>query len=122
MARDQDMPRERRGGAVWFWTPVIIIVLTGAGLSLAAYLHEPTLTAAEAVALGFGGLSALIAALTVGLFSVFTGLPAAVAGLAVAGGAIVVTLFLVASPAIAIILFILLLRRSKPERTSAGIE
>ncbi|GAB4522181.1 MAG: hypothetical protein Kow00133_09560 [Amphiplicatus sp.] len=104
-------PRRRGGGMAWLWLPLILILFVGGAFSIAAYMHEPSLTAGEAFAVGFGGLAALIAGLVVAAVGAVIGLFGALIGLVAAGGAVAMTLFIIASPIIAIILLVLLLRR-----------
>lgn len=107
MARE-NVRREGRsgGGAIWFWAPVLVILFVGAAFSVAAYFHsEPDLTIIEAIAAGYVGVAGLI----FGLFAAFFGLVAA-------GGAVALALFIVASPALTIILLILLLTRNRSDR------
>ena len=79
-------------------------------LSGGAYFYgEPDLTIMESLAAGFAGLAAIIIGLFAALFGVLVGLIGAAFGLAVGGGAVALTLFIVASPVIAIILLVLLL-------------
>lgn len=99
----------RSGGGVWFWAPLIVIFVSGAALSVAAYFHSDNdLSVIESVGAGFTGVAALI----FGLFAAFF-------GLIMAGGAIAFSLFLVASPILVIILLFLLLRKNGREK-SAG--
>ncbi|MEM8771569.1 MAG: hypothetical protein AAGD92_07965 [Pseudomonadota bacterium] len=104
----------RRGGAPWLLILVFLLVFLGAALSVAAYMFaEPSLTVAESAAAGFGGLAGVI----IGLFGAFVGIVlglfGALIGVATAGGAIAVTLFVLASPILAIVFLVLLLRRPK---------
>ena len=93
----------RRSGSGWFFILIAVLLFVGGALSVAAYVYaEPELTIIESVAAGFAGLAALI-----------IGLIAALVGIVTAGGAIAMTLFIIGSPIIAIILFVLLLRRPK---------
>lgn len=100
---DRDGQRKGSGGIAWFFAPLAILIAAGVGFSIAAYVYaEPPLSPVEAVGAGFGALGGVIVAL------IF-----AIVGIVTAGGALVVTLFFVASPIIAIVLFILLMRRSR---------
>lgn len=98
---------------MWLYAPLVLILFVGGAFSVAAYNFEPSLTVSEALVAGFGGLAALIVGLIAAVFGVLVGLIGAVFGLAVGGGAIALTLFIVASPVIAIVLFVLLMRRPK---------
>lgn len=95
---------ERRGGgAIWFWAPVLIILFVGAAFSVGAYFHsDADLSVVESIAAGYVGVAGLI----IGLFGAFFGLVAA-------GGAVAFALFIVASPALTIILLIILLTRNR---------
>lgn len=106
---------ERRGGGMaWLYMPVVLIVFLGGALSVAAYsFSETDLTIAESIAAGFGGLAGIILGLFGAAIGIVVGLIGALIGLVAAGGAVAMTLFIVGSPIIAIILFALLLRRSK---------
>ncbi|SNT75556.1 hypothetical protein SAMN06297382_2806 [Amphiplicatus metriothermophilus] len=99
----------------WLWLPLILILFVGGAFSIAVYMHEPSLSAGEAFAVGFGGLAALIAGLFASAVGVIVGLFGALIGLVAAGGAIAMTLFIIASPILAIVLLFLLLRRRKNE-------
>lgn len=115
---DINLQGERRSRSLaWLYMPIFLIIFLGGALSIAAYnFNETDLTMAESVAAGFGGLAALIVALIAAAISIVVGLAGALIGLVAAGGALAVTLFIVASPIIAIVLMALLWRRS---RTSA---
>lgn len=102
------------GGAAWFYVPVVLILVLGAALSAAAYMAAgPQLTVLESIAAGFGGLAGVILGLFGAAIGVALGLFGALLGLVAAGGAVTMTLFILGSPIIAIILFVLLLRRPK---------
>ena len=109
----EDFDSRKKSSAAWLYVPIVLILFVGGALSVAAYHYEPGLTIAEALVAGFGGLAAMIVGLFAALFGVVLGLVGALFGLAVGGGAIILTLFIVASPVLAIILFILLMRRPK---------
>lgn len=96
----------------WFYAPVIIILFLGGALSFGAYAYgEPDLTIMESIAAGFAGLAAIVVGLIAAVFGVLVGLVGALFGIAVGGGAVAVTLFVLASPILAIVLFVLLMRR-----------
>ena len=100
----------------WVLAPVIMILFLGAALSVGAYFYgDPQLTVAESIAAGFGVLAGLIVGLIGAVFGLIVGLVGALIGLVAAGGAVAVTLFIVASPVIAIILLFLVLRRPKSD-------
>lgn len=103
----------RSGGMFWFWAPVLLILIAGAALSFAAYFSGNGLTVVESVAAGFGGLAGVIVGLFGAIIGIVLGLVGALIGVVAAGGAVAVTLFIIASPVLAIVLFILLLRRPK---------
>ncbi len=102
------------GGAAWLYAPIILILFLGGALSIGAYFYsEPHLTIMESLAAGFGGLAAIIVGLFAAAIGVIVGLFGAALGVVAAGGAVAMTLFIVASPIIAIILIVLLMRRPK---------
>ena len=104
----------RSGGAAWFFITLALIVFVGGALAAGAYFYaEPQLTVLEALAAGFGGLAALIVGLASAAIGVVLGLVGALLGVAAAGGAVAITLFIIASPILAVILFILLMRRGR---------
>ncbi|PQA89129.1 hypothetical protein [Hyphococcus luteus] len=106
----------RSGGAAWILAPVILILFLGAALSVGAYFYsEPQLTLAKSLAAGFGGLAGIIVGLIAAVFGLLVGLVGALIGLVAAGGAVAVTLFIVASPIIALVLIFLLMRRPKSD-------
>ena len=105
---------EKKSGGLWFFLPVLIFLLVGAGLSIAAYVYaEPELTAAESIGAGFGGLAGIIIGLFGAIIGLIFALFATILGLIFAAGSIAFAIFLVASPLIAVILFILLIRERK---------
>ncbi|VAV99105.1 hypothetical protein MNBD_ALPHA05-725 [hydrothermal vent metagenome] len=109
-----DYHETRRGGGAWFYVPVVLILFLGGALTLGAYFYADTqLTIMEALTVGFGGLAAIIFGMIVAVAGLVIGLLGALIGIVAAGGAIAMTLFLVASPIIAIILIVMLMRRSK---------
>ncbi len=104
----------RRGGGAWFYVPVVLILFLGSVLTLGAYFYADTqLTIMEALAAGFGGLAAIIVGIIAAVVGLVLGLFGALIGIVAAGGAIAMTLFIVGSPVIAIILIVMLTRRSK---------
>lgn len=109
-----DYPTTRSSGMAWLYVPVVLILFLGGALSVGAYFYgEPQLTVVESLAAGFGGLAAIIFGLFVAAFGVIVGLVGALFGIAVGGGAVAITAFILASPIIAIVLFFLLMRRGK---------
>ncbi|MCB2114304.1 MAG: hypothetical protein KDD85_12265 [Parvularculaceae bacterium] len=106
--------RRRGAGLAWLYMPIVLILFLGGALSVAAYsFNDADLTVAESIAAGFGGLAAIIVGLIGAAIGIVVGLFGALIGLVAAGGAVAMTLFIVASPVIAIILLALLLRRPK---------
>ena len=105
-------PRQSSGNLLWFWIPLFLILILGSVFSVAAY-QQNDLTVVESIAAGFAGVGALIVGLFAGVIGLFLGLIGALIGIVAAGGALVFTAFLIGSPIIAIILFILLMRRPK---------
>ena len=98
----------RSSSAAWLYVPIVLILFLGGALSVGAYFWgDPQLTIAESLAAGFGGLAGIIIGLIAAIFGLFVGLIGAAIGLVAAGGAVAVTLFIVASPIIAIILIAL---------------
>ncbi|MEZ5894615.1 MAG: hypothetical protein R3C58_15890 [Parvularculaceae bacterium] len=112
-ASDYRVPA-RSGGAAWIYAPVVLVMFLGAALSVAAYFYsDQPLTIAESIAAGFGGVAGIILGLLGALFGVVVGLLGGLFGLAVGGGAIALTMFILASPVIAIVLIFLLMRKNK---------
>ena len=111
-AYEMEERRSGGGGALWFWIPLMLVLIGGAALSGVAYL-EGDLTILEAIAAGYAGVGALIIGLFAGLIGLVVGLIGAVIGVVAAGGALALTAFLIGSPIIAIVLFVLLMRRDK---------
>lgn len=112
---------KRSGGAGWLYAPIVLILFLGGALSVGAYFYaEPQLTIAEALAAGFGGLAGIILGLFGALIGVVIGLIGAMIGVVAAGGAVAMTLFVVASPIIAIVLIAILMRRSKSDCPDPG--
>jgi len=108
-----ELEESRSGGAgFWFWIPFMIILVTGGAFSVLAY-QQNDLTILEAIAAGYAGVGALIVGLFAGFIGLVIGLVGALIGIVAAGGALALTAFLVGSPIIAIVLFVLLMRRDK---------
>ena len=106
---------ERRGGGGFILATLVILIFLGAALSVAAYIFgEPNLTILESIGAGFGGLAGLIIGLFAAVIGVVLGLFGALLGVVAAGGAVAFTLFIIASPIIAIILLVLLMLPTKP--------
>lgn len=113
-------PSRAGGGLFWFWLPIFLILIAGGALAIAALYHQPDLSIAEALAAGYGGVASLVVGIVAAAVGLVVGLVAALIGLVAAGGAVAVTLFIIASPIIAIILFVLLLRRPKNQCPDPG--
>jgi hypothetical protein len=112
----------RGGGAAWLYVPVVLIVFLGAALSVAAYsFSETDLTIAESIAAGFGGLAGIILGLFGAAIGIVVGLIGALIGVVAAGGAVVMTLFIVGSPILALIRLFLLMRRPKTACPDPGV-
>ncbi len=113
--------RARSGGGVWFAFILIVILLAGGVLSFLAY-QQNDLSMVEAIAAGFAGVGALFIGLITAAVGLVLGLIGAVIGIIATGGALALTAFLVGSPIIAIILFVLLMRRDKgcPDPSAHG--
>ncbi|HNR77159.1 MAG TPA: hypothetical protein PKM48_08510 [Parvularculaceae bacterium] len=106
--------RRRGSGMAWLYMPIVLILFLGGALSVAAYnFNDTDLTIAESIAAGFGGLAALVMGLIAAAIGIVVGLFGALLGLVAAGGAVAMTLFIIASPVLALILLALLLRRPK---------
>ncbi len=106
--------QKRSSGSAWLYMPIVLIVFLGAALSVAAYSwSEADLTVAESIVAGFGGLAGIILGLIGAAIGIVVGLISALIGIVLAGGAVAMTLFVVASPVIALILIALLMRRGK---------
>lgn len=99
----------------WFWALLLLILVAGGAFSFFAYQHEPSLSIGEALGVGFAAFGAVVIGLFAAAIGVIVGVFGALVGIIAAGGALAVTAFLVGSPIIAIILFILLMRRPKRE-------
>jgi len=113
MARSDYSDERRGGGNTWLFAPIILILFLGGALSVGAFAYgDPQLTMVESLAAGFGGLAALIVGLFAAAIGVVVGLFGALIGVVAAGGAVAMTLFIVASPVIAIILIFMMMRRS----------
>lgn len=105
----------RSGGLFWFWAPLALILFVGVAFSAAAYASGNGLTVAESIAAGFGGLAGVIIGLFGAAIGLVVGLIGALIGVVAAGGAVALTLFILASPVLAIVLFALLMRRRKSD-------
>ena len=106
----------RSGGLGWLYAPVVLILFLGGAFSVGAYVYsDPQLTIAESIVAGFGGLAGIIVGLIAALFGVVLGLVGALIGVVAAGGAVAMTLFIIGSPILAIVLIILLMRKSKSD-------
>jgi len=105
----------RRGSGIGVILSVIAVLFVVAGISLAllAFNQNPGISIVEAIGTGFAATGGIVVAIFAALISVVVGLIAAVFGIAVGGGAIAITLFVLASPIIAIILFAVLMRRGR---------
>ncbi|MBY0423267.1 MAG: hypothetical protein K2Q06_13250 [Parvularculaceae bacterium] len=110
MSYAETTPVRRSGGPLWFWLPLVLVLVLGAGFSAAAYMHEPSLTPVEALAVGFGGLAASVVGLFVAAIALVVGFAAAVFGIVIAGSATAFSLFIVASPLLAVIFIFLFFR------------
>lgn len=108
---DQRLTRSN-SSAMWLWIPLIVVLVGGTALSFVAY-QQNDITILEAIIGGFVGLAGIFIGLVGGLFGLIVGLAAGLFGVATAGGAIAITLFVLASPVLAIVFLWLLLRRSK---------
>lgn len=116
-----DYHETRSSGAAWLYAPIVLILFLGGALSVAAYAYgDPQLTMMESLAAGFGGLAALIVGLFAAAFGIVVGLLGALLGIVAAGGAVAMTLFIVGSPIIAIILIVMLMRRSRSDCPDPG--
>lgn len=105
---------KRGGGAGWFFAPIILILFLGGALSVGAFFYsDPQLTVLESITAGFAGLAGLIIGLLAAAFGILLGLLGALIGLVAAGGAVAMTIFIIGSPLLAIILIVMLMRRSK---------
>ncbi|NOX95937.1 MAG: hypothetical protein GXP04_12835 [Alphaproteobacteria bacterium] len=114
MATSDYSDTRRSGGAGWFYAPIILILILGAALSVGAYFYSDTqLTVVEAITAGYAGMAGLIIGLIGAAFGIVVGLLGALIGIVAAGGAVALTLFIVGSPLLAIVLIIMLMRRSK---------
>ncbi|MCA8889213.1 MAG: hypothetical protein KDA46_10315 [Parvularculaceae bacterium] len=121
MEMDYSEHKSGAAGLAWLYMPIVLILFLGGALSVGAYFFADTeLTIAQSIAAGYGGLAALIIGLIGAAIGIVAGLIGALIGVVAAGGAVAMTLFLVASPVIAIILFVLLMRRPKGECPDPG--
>lgn len=112
-----DYEVEKRGGGLnVVMVTLILLLFAGTALSGAAYVfNDQGLTIAESMAAGFGGLAGIIIGLFGAVIGIVVGLLGALIGVVAAGGAVAFTLFLVGSPIIAIVLFVLLMRSRKSD-------
>ncbi len=110
---ETDSGKRRGSGGVWFWALLMLILVVGGAFSVFAYQNEPSLTMVEALGVGFVALGAVFVGLIAAAVGIVVGLFGALIGLVAAGGALAVTAFLIGSPIIAIVLFVLLMRRPK---------
>ena len=109
-----DTEARRSGGASWFFITLALILFLGGALAFGAYVYgDPQPTVIEAIVAGFAGVMALIIGLVGAVIGVTVGLVGALLGIVAAGGAVAFTLFIIGSPIIAVILFVLLMRRRK---------
>jgi hypothetical protein len=118
MGKRDESGAARAGGMAWFWIPVAVIFILGVAGSVAAYLADSDLAILEAIVVGFGGVSGLIVGLLGGFIAIVAGLFGALIGIVAAGGALALTLFLAASPVLALILLYLLLREKRKNAAS----
>ena len=107
----------RKGNGPWiaFATVMALLLVAALSFTIVILVHEPGLTIPEALAGGFGGVGGLVIGLIAAVLSLIAGLIATVFGLAVGGGALALTLFLLASPVIALVLIWILMRRRSVE-------
>lgn len=104
----------RSPSLAWLYMPIVLIIFLGGALSVAAYNFSDTdLTVAESIAAGFGGLAGIILGLIGAAIGIVVGLIGALVGIVAAGGAVAMTLFIIASPILALVLLALLMRRPK---------
>lgn len=109
-----DVETRRAGGASWFFITLALILFLGGALAFGAYIYgDPQPTVIEAMIAGFAGLAALIVGLIGAAIGLIVGLVGAILGIVAAGGAVAFTLFVIGSPIIALILFVLLMRRRR---------
>jgi len=114
MATSDYSDTRRGGGAGWFYAPILLILFLGAALSVGAYFFSDTqLTIVEAITAGFAGTAGMIIGLLGAALGVIVGLFGALIGIVAAGGAVALTFFILGSPLLAIVLIIMLMRRSK---------
>ncbi len=112
----------RSRGAAWLYMPIILILLLGVGLSIAAHQYSDVeLSVAESVAAGFGGLVALILGLVAAAIGVIGSLFAALLAIIAAGGAVAVTIFILVSPVVALVLIAVLMRRRRNDCPDPGV-
>lgn len=91
----------------------VLYVVSAGSLAILAFNQNPDISIVEAIGMGFVGVGGIIVAGFAAIIGIVIGLIGAVFGIAVGGGAIAVTLFVLASPVIALVLFALLMRRGR---------
>lgn len=108
--------RKRGGAGSLLLITFALLIFAGAALSVGAYIYaDHDLTVLEAVGAGYGIVGGVIVGLFGAIIGLVAGLFGALLGVAAAGGAVALTLFIVGSPIIAIILFVLLMRGRKSD-------
>lgn len=109
-----EIETRRSGGSSWFFITLALVLFLGGALAVGAYIYgDPQPTVLEAIVAGFAGLAAVIIGLVGAAIGIVVGLIGAILGVVAAGGAVAFTLFIIGSPIIALILFVLLMRRNK---------
>lgn len=102
------------GGLAFITIPAILYLMTSLGLGVAFYTNAETdIGVVEAIIAGFGATAGIIVGLVVAAFGTVLAFVTGVLGIAFAGGALLVTLFIMASPVIAIVLLMLMMRPSR---------
>lgn len=91
----------------------LLFIVSAGSLAILAFNHNPGISIVEAIGMGFVGVGGVIAAAFAAVIGIIIGLLGAIFGIAIGGGAIAITLFVLASPVIALILFALLMRRGR---------
>ena len=91
----------------------VLLIVSAGSLAILAFNHNPDISIVEAISLGFVGVGGIIAAAFAAIIGIIVGLLGAIFGIAIGGGALAVTLFVLASPVIALVLFALLMRRGR---------